>query len=204
MPPSKRHDAMRIGLLLATAALVVSCAQAPPTTDLQSEPSASPSEVQDSRFERLYIQPLPRGEQKSSVDDARREVSFPVLELQIGDPRSVVVLDLDHEGKEGASVALVYNSPSHGRIVLMETMNPIDFTEREAWEAWAEQEVANTGKAGVRGSSEFRVVRGERALLGVAESGLIGLRFYESGVEYSIFTPSLSKDDVVTLANGMK
>ena len=205
-PSDLRPTALGTVFLHASLALTLSCAPESPTSSvsLGGNSSSSPAAVRDSRFERLFAQPLPRGEQKSSVDEAQRDVSFPVLELQLGDPRSVVVLTLDHEGKQGGSVALVYDTLSHGRIVVMETLNLIDFTDREGWEAWAEQEVANTGKPGVQGSSEFRLVRGQRALLGVADTGLIGLRFFESGVEYSIFTPSLSKDEVVALANAMK
>jgi hypothetical protein len=86
----------------------------------------------------------------------------------------------------------------------METLYTVDFNARESWLKWAEGEVANSGKPDVYGSSRFVSVRGQQAVLGRSYEGPLGLRFYENGVEYSIFSPTLPDDDAIALADGMK
>lgn len=175
-----------------------------------SQPAATPSSplpvssTGDWEFERMFNDPLPPGEEKSSVEDAQREAPFAILTPSLGDPLHVWISKVAYQGKGGAAVALTYDSASFGRIVIMETLDPVDLTTSEKWESDAAEAVAANGKPGHYGSSERVAVRGGQGLLGVHPSGRIGLAVFEGGILVQIFGPDLSKDQAVAIAEGMK
>ena len=187
------------------AAILASCGPSPTSVPSVAVPSSPQSVASggDWEFERMFNDPLPPGEEKTSIADAQQDIPFHILTPSLGEPLRVRIDKVTNQGKDGAAVAIVYDTSSYGRIVIMETLDPVDMPTEEAWEQEAADAASSSGKAGRYGTSERVSVRGALGLLGEHPTGRIGLAFFEDGILVRIFGPDLSKDQVVAIAESM-
>ena len=190
-------------IFVATSILVAlfGCGREP--SDQQTQVSPHPTTATDKAFERRFKKPLPTGQQKTSIEEAQKDAPFAILEPQLGSPVSVWLSTTEYQGKHGGSVALAYEEAPYGKVLVFETLSIVDWTSRSAWEDHAEIEVSNAANPGFSGSVEFTTARGQRALVGVNDTGVVALELFESGIVILIQGPSISKVQAISIAEGM-
>ncbi len=189
-------------IFVATSMLVAlfGCGREP--SDQQTQVSPHPTTATDEAFERRFNQPFPQGQQKASIAEGQKDAPFAILEPQLGSPRSVWLSQTEYQGKRGGSIALAYELAPYGKILVFETLS-FDWTSRSAWESHAETEVSNAANPGFSGSVEFTTARGQKALLGVNDTGVVALELFEGGIVILIQGPSISKAQAISIAEGM-
>jgi hypothetical protein len=190
-------------ILVATSVLMAICACGRPPLSQGNQTSPHLTAASDDAFERRFEQPLPSGQEKASIDEAQKDAPFAILKPQLGTPKSVWLSTTEYQGKQGGSVALAYELAPYGKLLVFETLSLVDWTSRSAWENHAEVEVSNAAKPGFTGAVEFTTARGQRALLGNNDTGIVALELFESGIVILIQGPTISKAQAVSIAESM-
>jgi hypothetical protein len=151
-----------------------------------------------------YDHPLGLGATKvNSSDEARRYLSFdPLLANNLGDPRDILVETWKGDTGEDTRLhqfALIYVTYEYGKVVVIE--RPAQQTASE-FAAFAARLVARSQEPQVQGHAEVVATRGSQALITVAESqDLATIDWIEKGVQFEVLGPSLTRNQVVQIAD---
>jgi hypothetical protein len=122
----------------------------------------------------------------------------------LGAPARILVTDpsLAPAQPEFRVLALLYDLPTFGRVVVIEEIPQIPVVEFNSW--WEHQATLNRSP-GVHGTTTAVTVRGAvEAFITTAEDGSRSdIRWLEGDIEIVIEGPTLDRDQVVALANSI-
>lgn len=192
--------AVLTGMTLVAAALLLSaCPRARPDNDTATERHPEASIDWDA--------PLP-GAHAVTFATAAADVPFGLhLPKGLGQPQRVLegpVFTPPRDQAPGPTrvVALIYDSPIYGRVVLTE--GPPALPPR-LWHTMVRTTVEQNGRADVRGTATARTIRGgSEALVTVAEEGApTVVKWLEGGVEYILGGPRLTLQAALKIAEAV-
>jgi hypothetical protein len=141
------------------------------------------------------------GEIVASLQQAESQLPFePRLPRGLGTPVKILVSpDSEEPANEARGIAFLFDTADYGRVVVVEGRDDVPLAE---FEAMIRTLVAEKGKPNGQGYVESVVIKGgTQAGLFTGAHGELTLEWREGNVRFTLSGPTVSKDDIVSLAD---